>query len=76
MKRGVPDDSVNDLAWQFRELVDRYGERPIFSEVGTEYLTVYLDQGLTLLKIGQGGRVPLPTSLCPEGWLSQKCLPT
>ena len=43
--------------------------------VRTEYLTVYLDQGLTLLKIGKEGRVPLPTSLCPEGWLSQKCLP-
>jgi len=56
-----PDDSVNDLVWRFRELVDRYGGRPIFYEVGTEYLTVYLDQGLTLLKIGEEGRVPLPT---------------
>lgn len=55
-----PDDRVNDLVWRFRELVDRYGGRPIFYEVGTEYLTVYLDQGLTLLKIGEEGRVPLP----------------
>jgi phosphatidylglycerol lysyltransferase len=54
-----PADAISELVWRFRELVDRYGGRPIFYEVGVEHLTAYLDQGLMLLKIGEEGRVPL-----------------
>lgn len=54
-----PLDSWNELVWKYRELVDRFGGWPVFYQVGVEGLTVYLDQGLTLLKIGEEARVPL-----------------
>ena len=50
-----------ELAWQFRELCDRYGGWPVFYEVGTESLPLYLDLGLTPYKIGEEGIVPLQT---------------
>jgi phosphatidylglycerol lysyltransferase len=50
-----------ELAWNFRELVDRHGGWTVFYEVGTENLSVYLDLGLTLLKIGEEARVRLET---------------
>ncbi|HEY8020173.1 MAG TPA: bifunctional lysylphosphatidylglycerol flippase/synthetase MprF [Thermoanaerobaculia bacterium] len=48
-----------DLAWRFRELSDRHGGRPVFYQVGERDLYLYADLGLTLLKLGQEGRVPL-----------------
>lgn len=54
-----PIDEREELIWQFRELVDAYDGRPVFYEVGEENLTLYIDQGLTLLKVGEQGRVPL-----------------
>ena len=49
-----------DLIWRFRELSDRYGGRPVFYEVGHEHLHLYLDLGLSVLKLGEDARVPLP----------------
>jgi len=54
-----PAAVADDLAWHFRELVERHGGRPVFYEVGTAMLHVYLDMGLTLFKIGEEARVPL-----------------
>jgi phosphatidylglycerol lysyltransferase len=54
-----PDAECAELVWQFRELVDRYEGWPIFYQVAEESLSVYLDQGMTLLKIGDEGRVLL-----------------
>ena len=48
-----------DLIWQFRELSDRYGGRTVFYEIGHENLHLYLDLGLSLLKLGEEARVPL-----------------
>ena len=48
-----------ELAWQFREMCDRYGGWPVFYEVGPEKLHLYLDLGLTLIKLGEEARVPL-----------------
>ena len=48
-----------ELVWQFRELVDRYDGWPIFYQVPEESLPVYLDQGMTLLKLGEEARVRL-----------------
>lgn len=48
-----------ELAWQFRELCDRYGGWPVFYEVGKDTLPLYLDLGLTPHKIGEEGIVPL-----------------
>jgi phosphatidylglycerol lysyltransferase len=56
-----PDLRWPELIWKFRELSDRYGGRPVFYEVGHEHLHLYLDLGLSLLKLGEEARVPLST---------------
>jgi phosphatidylglycerol lysyltransferase len=48
-----------ELVWSFREQADRYGAWTVFYEVGTEHLELYLDLGLSLLKLGEEARVPL-----------------
>ena len=54
-------DEVVELAWHFREEADRHGAWPVFYEVGSENLPLYIDLGLTLLKLGEAAIVPLPT---------------
>jgi phosphatidylglycerol lysyltransferase len=56
-----PESRWPDLIWKFRELSDRYGGHTIFYEVGHESLHLYLDLGLSLLKLGEEARVPLTT---------------
>ena len=55
---GAPADA-RELAWRFRELCDRHGGWTVFYEVGAENLPLYLDLGLSLLKLGEEARVPL-----------------
>jgi len=55
-----PENERKDLVWRFRELCGRHGGIPVFYEVGRENLYLYLDMGLTPLKIGEEARVPLP----------------
>jgi phosphatidylglycerol lysyltransferase len=55
---GTPEEQ-QELAWGFREAAYRNGGRPVFYEVGRENLPLYIDLGLTLLKFGEQGRVPL-----------------
>jgi phosphatidylglycerol lysyltransferase len=55
------DAEVTELTWQFRELVDEHGGWPVFYEVTRQRLPLYLEQGMTLLKLGEEARVPLPT---------------
>ncbi len=57
---GPPDDA-RELAWRFRELSDRHVGWTVFYEVGSDNLPLYLDLGLSLLKLGEEARVPLPT---------------
>ena len=47
------------LAWRFREMADQQGYRTAFYSVGTDYLPVYLDMGLSVLKMGEVARVDL-----------------
>jgi len=54
------DADIVELAWRFRELVDRQGGWPVFYQASPRQLPVYLDQGLTLAKIGEVARVHLP----------------
>jgi phosphatidylglycerol lysyltransferase len=54
-----PEEEHAELLWAFCEQVDYYGGWPVFYEVGGRGLTHYLDLGLTLLKVGEEGRVPL-----------------
>jgi phosphatidylglycerol lysyltransferase len=48
-----------ELAWEFRERADRVGGWTVFYEVSPAHLGLYLDLGLTLLKLGEEARVPL-----------------
>jgi phosphatidylglycerol lysyltransferase len=61
-----PSEVAETLAWRFRDLCDRYGGRPVFYQVSQEYLPLYLDLGLTPIKIGEEGIVDL-TNFSLEG---------
>jgi len=50
---------ITELAWRYRELCDRHDGWPVFYEVGAHHLPLYLDLGLSLLKLGEEARVPL-----------------
>jgi phosphatidylglycerol lysyltransferase len=54
-----PADHARELIWHFRTLGERFGGRPVFYQTAPEYSPIYLDQGLTLLKIGEEARVGL-----------------
>jgi phosphatidylglycerol lysyltransferase len=47
-------------------LADRHGGWTIFYEVGAQHLPLYIDLGLTLMKLGEEARVPL-TSFSLDG---------
>ncbi|HEX6630280.1 MAG TPA: bifunctional lysylphosphatidylglycerol flippase/synthetase MprF, partial [Gemmatimonadaceae bacterium] len=55
---GTPEERT-ELAWRFREAADRHGGWPVFYEVGTENLPLYIDLGLSLRKLGEEAIVPL-----------------
>lgn len=57
---GTPKQQA-ELAWRFREMADQHGGRPVFYEVGTQQLSLYVDMGLSLCRIGEEGIVPLDT---------------
>ena len=52
-------DRFEKLAWSFREMCDKHGGRPVFYEVSSAQLPLYLDIGLSLVKLGEEARVPL-----------------
>ncbi len=49
-----------ELSWKFRELCDREAGWPVFYQVTEKYLSLYLDLGLSLSKLGEEARVRLP----------------
>ncbi len=54
-----PDATRRELAWRFVEAADEHGAWPVFYEVSTRHLPLYIDLGLTLLKVGEEAVVPL-----------------
>ena len=59
---GDPVGDANEfesLIWKFRELSDRYNDMPVFYEVSTKHLHLYLDAGFSMTKIGEEALVPL-----------------
>jgi phosphatidylglycerol lysyltransferase len=54
-----PAARQEELAWAFREQVDRAGGRAAFYQVSPAALPLYVDLGLSLLKVGEEARVPL-----------------
>jgi phosphatidylglycerol lysyltransferase len=54
-----PEPAREALAWRFREMADRHGGRAVFYQVQAQNLPLYLDLGLTAMKLGEEGVVPL-----------------
>ena len=54
-----PEGAWEELAWSYRELVDRYDGRPVFYQVSDDSLPLYVDMGLTLGKLGEEAWVRL-----------------
>ncbi len=59
-------DRAADLMWSFLEEVDRHGGLPVFYHVGASHIPMYLDGGLSLVKLGEQARVDL-NSFAIEG---------
>ncbi len=55
---GQPRDR-QELAWRFRELADRRGASTVFYQVRAHNLPIYLDLGLSMMKLGEEARVRL-----------------
>jgi phosphatidylglycerol lysyltransferase len=49
------------LAWEFLERCDGMAVSPVFYQVAPDNLSLYIDLGLTLSKLGEEARVPLRT---------------
>ena len=54
-----PQEEWTDLLWRYMELCDLHYDWPVFYEVGAEHLGLYVELGLTVLKLGEEARVPL-----------------
>lgn len=55
------DENVfNDLAWEFRKHADSAALRTVFYGVGPRHLPLYLDMGLSAIKLGEVAKVYLP----------------
>ena len=61
-----PEEERRELVWRFREVCDRHDGWPVFYEAGKENLYLYIELGLTPLKIGEEACVPL-TQFSLEG---------
>ncbi|MBI5057422.1 MAG: bifunctional lysylphosphatidylglycerol flippase/synthetase MprF [Nitrospirae bacterium] len=54
-----PEEDWAELIWQFRETADRHEMWTVFYEIDREHLHLYLDVGLTIVKLGEEAMVPL-----------------
>lgn len=52
-------DRIKELIWDFYEMSKLHQGRVVFYEISEKYIPIYLDLGLTLVKIGEEARVPL-----------------
>lgn len=56
-----PREEWSQLVWHFREIVDRADGWTVFYQICSENLTLYLDQGMALFKLGEEARVEAAT---------------
>src|SRR5262249_25642905 len=54
-----PEPEGAELAWRFRELCDQHRGWCSFYQVNEKRLHLYVDLGLSLIKLGEEARVPL-----------------
>ncbi|MEW4491050.1 bifunctional lysylphosphatidylglycerol flippase/synthetase MprF [Thalassoglobus sp. JC818] len=52
-----PPERWPELIWSFREMCDSHNGRPVFYQIDADSLPMYVDHGLTFLKLGEEGRV-------------------
>lgn len=55
----APGEQAPALVHRFIEMVDRHGGWPVFYKVGRAQLSLYLDLGFSVVKLGEEARVPL-----------------
>jgi phosphatidylglycerol lysyltransferase len=56
-----PEEERDKMIWQFHELCDRHGAWTVFYQVNRSNLHLYLDLGLSTIKLGEEAYVPLKT---------------
>jgi len=54
-----PENEWEELLWQFRELCDNHDGWPVFYQIENLHLDLYLDLGMTFLKLGEEARVDI-----------------
>jgi phosphatidylglycerol lysyltransferase len=54
-----PKEEWEPLLWKYRELCDLHDGWPVFYQIESDNLGLYLDLGMTFLKLGEEGRVNL-----------------
>lgn len=59
-------DAFRPVVWKFKELADSHAGRVAFYEVKREHLHIYIDIGLSLMKMGENAQVDL-SSFTLEG---------
>jgi len=52
-------NAFENLFWQFLEQADQHGAKAVFYQVGAELIPYYLDQGLSLFKLGEEAIIDL-----------------
>lgn len=55
-----PRERHEELVWRFRELSDQHGGWSVFYQVSGDRLPLYVDLGLSVLKLGEEARISLP----------------
>lgn len=63
-----------DLTWSFRERAEMSGKKVVYYEVSETDLSLYIEQGLAPVKIGENARVPLADLSFEKGseWHGQR----
>jgi phosphatidylglycerol lysyltransferase len=56
-----PEQEMAELVWRFHEMSDHHDGWTVFYAVHEKNRPVYLDLGLTILKLGEEARIPLET---------------
>lgn len=54
-------DTFTELVWAFRSRAVRHGGWPVFYQVRPQFLPLYVDAGLNLLKLGEEALIPTET---------------
>lgn len=67
-------EEFSDLTWSFRESASMNGRKVVYYEATDKELSLYVEQGLILIKIGENAKVPLADLTFEKGseWHGQR----